>query len=220
MEQDLIAKITGMVLAAMNDRAAGKAAGIPIGISGRHIHLSAEHVGILFGSGHTLLPEKPLKQAGEFAARETVTLVGPKGVLRGVRVLGPSRSVTQVELSRTDGFTLGIAPPVRNSGDTRGSCGIVVVGDCGAVTLTEGVICAARHIHMSDEEARRFGVMEGDRVTVDVSGCRGISFGNVLIRVNPAFCLEFHIDTDEANAAGANNGDLVFLRPAGEVKYG
>lgn len=215
MDRALIEKITGLVLAAMEKKTAGQSMSIPVGISGRHIHLSAEHAGILFGTGHTLLPEKPLKQAGEFATRETVTLVGPKGVIRGVRVLGPLRSVTQVELSRTDGFSLGISPPIRDSGDIVGSCGVSVVGECGAVTLTEGVICAARHIHMSDKEAGRFGVVDGERVIVEVPGRRCVSFGNVLIRVNPSYCLEFHLDTDEANAAGIHNSELVFLRTGG-----
>ncbi|WP_425061316.1 phosphate propanoyltransferase [Sporomusa carbonis] len=185
--------------------------GIPVGVSNRHIHLSDEHTETLFGSGYTLTREKELKQVGEFAAKETVTLVGPKGVIRGVRVLGPVRKFTQVEISRTDGFSLGVIPPLRDSGSIKGSPGIVVVGPCGAVTLSEGVICAARHIHMQEEDARQFNVTDGSRVTVTVDGPRGGTFANVLVRVNPSFRLEFHIDTDEANAAGLKNGDMVKL---------
>lgn len=184
---------------------------IPVGISNRHIHLSAEHMKMLFGAEHKLTHKKALTQTGEFAAEETVTLVGPKGVLRGVRVLGPLRKVTQIELSRTDGFQLGIAVPVRDSGHIEGSPGIVVAGSAGAVTLSSGVICAARHIHMHDEDAKQFGVTDGDRVSVEIKGERGGTYHNVLVRVSPAFRLEFHIDTDEANAVNLNNGDEVEL---------
>lgn len=213
MEQKLIEQIVSQVLAAMPElnQAAKTEQGIPVGVSNRHIHLSAEHVEVLFGSGYTLTKEKDLKQINEFAAKETVTLVGPKGVMRGVRVLGPIRKTTQVEISRTDGFALGIAPPLRDSGDTKGSPGMVIVGPQGAVTLAEGVICAARHIHMEPADAKRFGVTDGDRVTVQIAGSRGGTLSNVLIRVNPNFRLEFHIDTDEANAVFLKNGDCVTL---------
>ena len=187
--------------------------GIPVGISNRHIHLSELHLEALFGSGYVLTKDKDLAQVGEFAARETVTLVGPKGVIRGVRVLGPTRGMTQVEISRTDGFNLGITPPLRDSSHIDDSPGIVVVGAQGAVKLERGVICAARHVHMHDNDARRFRVADGDRVVIKIDGPRGGTFTNVLVRVNPNFRLEFHIDLDEANAAGLNNGDLVSLMP-------
>ncbi|EGO64748.1 phosphate propanoyltransferase [Acetonema longum] len=189
--------------------------GIPVGISNRHIHLSADHLAILFGSGYSLTKVKDLKQVGEFAAKETVTLIGPKGVLQGVRILGPVRGFTQVELSRTDGFILGIAPPVRDSGDIAGSAGAVIAGPQGTVTLEEGVICAARHIHMSQEDARRYALADGERVTIAAAGGRGGSLANVLVRIQPDFRLECHLDTDEANALGLTNGDLVRLRPRG-----
>lgn len=213
MDQDIIAKVVGQVLEAIERQAPldGAVDGIPVGVSNRHIHLSAEHVGVLFGPGSSLTHQKDLKQIGEFAARETVTLIGPKGILRGVRVLGPVRNFTQIELARTDGFALGVSAPIRNSGDITGSAGLIVAGTRGAITLNEGVICAARHIHMEPEDAARWKVANGDRVSVRFGGSRGGSFDNVLIRVSPDFRLEFHIDTDEANAAALNNGDLVTI---------
>jgi propanediol utilization protein len=126
-------------------------------------------------------------------------------------VLGPVREITQIEISRTDGFSLGIKPPLRNSGDTKGSTGIVVVGSYGAVTLQEGVICATRHIHMDHEDARHFGVSDKDLVVVEFGGLRGGLFNNVLVRVHVSFRLEFHIDTDEANAFDLKSGDQVTL---------
>lgn len=182
---------------------------VPVGVSNRHIHLSASDMAVLFGDRHELTRYKELSQVGEFAAAETVTLVGPKGVLQGVRVLGPLRGTSQVELSRTDGFLLGIRPPVRDSGQIAASAGINLVGPAGALTLTQGVIIAARHIHMSDAEARSCGLRDKDRVAVETSGDRATCFRNVLVRVGPKFRREFHIDTDEANAAELNNGDLV-----------
>lgn len=213
MERKIIEQIVSQVLASLPELQQVKKAeqGIPVGVSNRHIHLSAEHLETLFGSGYTLTKDKDLKQVGEYAAKETVTLVGPKGIIRNVRVLGPVRTFTQVEISRTDGFGLGVVPPLRDSGKLDGTPGIVVVGPNGAVTLTQGVICAARHIHMDTADARVFQVADGDRVTVRVHGPRGGTFDNVLIRVHPDFRLEFHIDTDEANAAELKNGDMVTL---------
>ena len=213
MDRTMIEQIVTQVLTLLsNPEAAGEEVlGVPVGISNRHIHLSAYHVEALFGKGHTLTPKKELKQVGEFAAAETVTLIGPKGVIQGVRVLGPARKITQVEISRTDGFSLGILPLLRDSGQIVGSAGLIVVGTAGAITLSEGVICAARHIHMSNVDAQRFGVSDGDRVTAEVDGPRGCIFKNVLVRVHPSFRLEFHIDTDEANAVGLKNGDRVRL---------
>ncbi|RYD04015.1 hypothetical protein N752_16630 [Desulforamulus aquiferis] len=152
-----------------------------------------------------------MKQVGEYAAKETLTLVGPKGALRNVRVLGPVRKFTQVEISRTDGFNLGIVPPIRDSGKLEDTPGIVLVGPKGGVSLNKGVIVAARHIHMGVEDAHRYNVSDGDRVTIKINGPRGGSFDNVLVRVNPNFRLEFHIDTDEANAAALKNGDTVSI---------
>lgn len=184
---------------------------VPVGVSGRHVHLSQEHLEILFGEGYELTPMKELSQPGQFAAEETVTLVGPKNVIQRVRILGPVRSETQVEISRTDGFTLGIRPPVRQSGDIAGSAGITIVGPAGCVTIKEGVIVAQRHIHMSPADAERFGLADKDTVSVRVDNERGLIFTNVLVRVRDDFALDFHIDTDEANAALLNNGDEVTM---------
>jgi len=184
---------------------------IPVGVSNRHVHLSRDHEEILFGKGRSLTKMREL-QPGQFAARETVTLVGPKGVLEKVRVLGPSRNQTQVEISLTDGYKLGLKPPVRDSGDLKGSEGIAIVGPEGVIKLKEGVICAARHIHMTPQDAATWDVKDGDRVDVEVKGVRGLVFKNVLIRVSPKYRLEMHIDTDEANASGLKTGDTVEIK--------
>jgi putative phosphotransacetylase len=181
---------------------------IPIAASNRHIHLSPEHVDRLFGKGHQLNKLKDLSQPNQFAAKETVTLIGPKGKIQNVRVLGPARGSTQVEVSLFDGFTLGVKPPIRNSGDIKGSEAITIQGPRGQVTINEGLICAARHIHMHTSDGESFGVSDGDRVQVKVEGERGVIFSNVLIRVSPKYKLEMHIDIDEANAANIKNGQL------------
>ncbi len=175
---------------------------IPIAVSARHIHLSREAVDALFGEGHELTPDKPLSQPGQYSCKETLNVIGPKRQLEGVRVLGPVRSKSQVEISRTDEFYLGVDAPVRDSGDVGSSPGITLEGPAGKLTLHEGLICARRHIHMAPEDAKRFGVEDGDvvDVAVDTSG-RDLVFGDVLIRVSPKYMLEMHIDTDEANAA-------------------
>jgi acetate kinase len=175
---------------------------VPIAVSARHIHLTQEHVEALFGPGHTLTVKKPLTQPGQFAAEERVTLIGPKRSIPKVRVLGPIRGKTQVEIARTDEFTLGIDAPVRRSGDLDNTPGITLEGPYGRVTLKQGVICAWRHIHMTPEDADRFGVEHRDivDVAVDTQG-RDLTFGDVMVRVSPKYALEMHIDTDEANAA-------------------
>jgi putative phosphotransacetylase len=186
---------------------------VPAAVSNRHIHLSEHHCQSLFG-GKPLTCLHDLSQPGEFAARETVTLVGPKGVLEGVRVLGPLRQATQVELSRTDSFRLGVTPPVRESGNHEGSVGVAVVGPCGTVWLERGVILARRHIHMTPADAERFGVTDRQVVAVRLGGERSITLGAVLVRVSPHYRLELHVDTDEANAGLIKNGDLVeLIRP-------
>ncbi len=213
MEQVLIEEIVQQVVAvlAQSPVAAEVDRRIPVGVSSRHIHLSAEHLAILFGCGYALARKKDLAQTGQFAAEETVTLVGPKGVLTGIRVLGPLRKETQVELALTDGFRIGLRPPLRDSGDIKGSSGVVVVGPCGAVTLTEGVICATRHIHMDCDDAKFYGVADNDYVTAVIDGPRGACLNRVLVRVRSDFRLEFHIDTDEANAVCLKSGDKVTL---------
>jgi putative phosphotransacetylase len=181
---------------------------VPIAASNRHIHLSPQHVERLFGRGYKLTKLKDLSQPGQFAAQETVTLLGPKGKIPNVRVLGPARGSTQVEVSLFDGFTLGVKPPIRNSGDITGSESITIQGPRGQITINEGLICAARHIHMNTNDGAAFGVQDGDLVQVKVDGVRGVIFSNVLIRVSPKYKLEMHIDLDEANAAGIRNGQL------------
>jgi acetate kinase len=191
----------------------GGAQRIPVAVSARHIHLTRASVEALFGEGYQLTPKKPLSQPGQFACEETLTVVGPKRSLEGVRILGPERPENQVEISRTDEFYLGVDAPIRDSGDVAHSPGVTLIGPKGALTLGEGLICARRHIHMTPEDAERFGVENGDvvDVAVDTEG-RDLVFGDVLIRVSPKYRLEMHIDTDEANAAeitGAMEGALV-----------
>lgn len=175
---------------------------IPIAVSARHVHLTQEVVEALFGDGYQLTEFKPLSQPGQFAANECVSLIGPKNRIDKVRVLGPVRSASQVEISRTDEFFLGIDAPVRASGQVANSPGIKLIGPKGEYTLREGVICAWRHIHMTPEDAAQFGVADKDVVSVEVENQeRSLTFGNVLVRVSPDYRLEMHIDTDEANAA-------------------
>jgi putative phosphotransacetylase len=181
---------------------------IPVGVSNRHVHLTAKHFQILFGDEQGMTEFKPLSQPGQFAARETVTVVGPPGVIRNVRILGPFRGQTQVEISRTDGFTLGIHPPVRLSGSINGTPGVTLVGPAGAVTIQEGLIVAKNHVHLSVEDARRFDIKQGDTLILGSSG-RAVIFQDVVVRVKETYCLDFHIDQDEANAAGLSNGDNV-----------
>ncbi|MFC4811207.1 phosphate propanoyltransferase [Paenibacillus sp. GCM10023250] len=180
---------------------------VPVGVSARHIHLSPPHLEQLFGAGAELSVLKPLSQPGQFAANETVEVVGPKGSFAKVRILGPVRKRTQLEISRTDAFALGVNPPVRESGDTAGSAGITIKGPAGEVTIEEGVIVAARHIHFHTSDAERWGISDKQKLSVRFGGERGVIFENVVARVSPDFALDMHIDTDEANAAGAKTGD-------------
>ena len=184
---------------------------IPVGISARHVHVSKEDLELLFGPGHELTSIKDLSQPGQFAADERVTLVGPKGVIQKVRILGPTRKATQVEISRTDCYALGVLAPVRESGDIDGTPGIVIVGPYGPVKIKQGVIVAKRHIHFTTEDAKEFGVKDGQRVMVKTQGERPLVFDDVVARVRDDFALDLHLDTDEANAAGLNQGDMVTL---------
>ena len=190
-----------------SDADAVGAGNIPIAISARHIHLTREAIEALFGPGHALTPHKPLSQPGQFSCEERLTIVGPRHSIEGVRVLGPERGRCQVEISRTDEFHLGVDAPVRNSGDVKGTPSVTLVGPAGSLTLTEGLICARRHIHMHPDDAERFGVSKGDVVEVHVdSEGRDLVFGDVLVRVKDSYRLEMHIDTDEANAAEITRG--------------
>lgn len=194
---------------------------IPIAISARHVHLDRKAMDTLFGEGSELTPYKPLSQPGQFAAEERVTLVGPRGRIEGVRVLGPLRPACQVEVSRTDEFKLGVDAPIRRSGQVKGSAPITLEGPKGTVHLDEGLICAWRHIHMTTADAEAYGVKDGDMVEVTVSGGpRDLTFGDVLVRVKDSYALEMHIDTDEANAAELSRGatgELVYTAPDANV---
>lgn len=182
---------------------------LPIALSNRHIHLNKKDVETLFGEGYELTKTKDLSQPGQYACEEKVDLVGPKRTIKGVRILGPTRPESQVEVSMSDTITLGITPVVRNSGDTEGTPGVKLVGPNGEVDLEKGVIVAARHIHMDNDDAKEFGVVDKDVVKVKVGGLRGLTFDNVLVRVNQTYALDMHVDIEEGNAAGVRNGDLV-----------
>jgi putative phosphotransacetylase len=181
---------------------------VPIFISARHVHLKKEDVKALFGDDYLLQKDHDIGQKGQFACKETVTLVGPKGEIEEVRILGPERNETQVKISKTDGIRLGITPPLKLSGELENTPGIKIVGHRGFINLRTGVIEAKRHIHMSTNDALDFNVKNGDIVMVEVDGERGIIFDDVVVRVDENFVLEMHIDTDEANAADIQNGEL------------
>ena len=184
---------------------------IPIEVSAHHIHLSKQEIESLFGPEYKLTKRSDLSQQGQFACEETVNLIGPKGRVERVRVLGPMRKQSQIEISMTEEFTLGIKAPIRPSGDLEGSPGIVMEGLEGTCEISQGVICALRHIHMAPDDALSFGVRDGDIVMVTVRGERTLTFGDVLVRVDPDFRLSMHIDTDEANAANIRTGILGYL---------
>lgn len=183
---------------------------LPIALSNKHVHLSQADVDALFGEGYQLTPFKPLSQPGQYACEEKVTVVGPKGQ-QTMRVLGPVRPESQVEVSLADARGLGLSVPVRQSGDIDGTPAFKLVGPNGEVECEKGIIVAARHIHMSLEDAEKFGVKDKDVVSVKTEGLRGLTFHNVLVRASEKFALEMHVDIEEGNAAGVKNGDLVEL---------
>ena len=174
--------------------------------SGRHVHVTKEQAKILFG--HPLTSKRPLSQPGQYLAKERVTVVGPKGEFQNVAVLGPERGEAQVEISLTDGRTLGIAPPVRPSGDIKGSPGVTLVGPEGTVEIAQGVIAAQRHIHITPEDARHMGVKDKQLVKLQVFTSRPVIFEDVLVRVSKDYATFVHLDYDEANACGFQPGDL------------
>jgi acetate kinase len=184
---------------------------IPIGVSAHHLHLTQPHVEALFGPGHTLTWHADLTQPGQYACKEQVNLIGPKGRIDRVRVLGPVRPESQVEIARTEEFKLGIDAPIRLSGDLQGTPGIVLEGPAGQVKIDHGVICAMRHIHMSPTDAMEFALRDRDVVRIRTSGDRSLVFGDVVVRVHPDFRLDMHIDTDEANAAEVGVGALGYV---------
>lgn len=182
---------------------------LPIALSNRHIHLSKEDLDKLFGHGYELTKFKDLSQPGQYACEEKVEIVGPKGSIKNVRILGPTRGSTQIEISITDAYTLGIEPVIKNSGDLANTPGAKIIGPKGEIEIKEGVIVAARHIHMHTTDGEEFGVKDKDVVNVKTKGPRGLIFENVLVRVHPEFALEMHVDIEEGNAAGVKNGDIV-----------
>lgn len=184
---------------------------VPIAVSNRHVHLSQEDIEKLFGKEYELTKIRELSQPKQYVCKEKITVVGPKGKIEGIRVLGPPRVKTQVEISKTDSFVLGVRPPVRMSGDLEGTMNIKLIGPKGEVEIKEGLIIAARHLHLSEEEAKWYGVKNGEKVKVKKAGERGIIFSEVIARVGDRHSLEVHIDTDEANAAEIKNGELVLL---------
>ena len=184
---------------------------VPLEASGRHVHLTKEQALALFG--HSLTPERPLSQPGQYLSRERVTLVGPKGELQKVAVLGPERKEAQVEISLTDGRILGIQPPVRLSGDVADSPGCILEGPHGRILLDQGVMAARRHIHLTPEEAARFGVRDKQVVRLQTFTDRPLIFDDTVVRVHPEFSAAVHLDFDEANACGFRTGDLGRILP-------
>ena len=184
---------------------------VPLEASGRHVHVTQQQAEILFG--HDLTPERELSQPGQYLAKERVTVQGPRGEFSGVAVLGPARKEAQVEISLTDGKILGIQPPVRLSGDVKDSPGCTLAGPRGQVQLGQGVICARRHIHLTPEEACRFGVSDKQTVRLQTFTERPVVFEDVVVRVHPEFAGTVHLDYDEANACGFQKGDWGRILP-------
>jgi len=179
---------------------------VPLEASGRHVHVTKEQAMALFG--HGLTPERPLSQPGQYLAKERVTVIGPKGGLRNVAVLGPERKEAQVEISLTDERSLGVQAPVRLSGDVKGSPGCTLVGPNGRVELDRGIIAAQRHIHLTPEDGKRFGVADKQVVRLQTFTDRPVVFEDVVVRISPDFAAAVHLDYDEANACGFKKGDL------------
>lgn len=214
MGTDHVELITRMVIEAMNKKEEEKSSKgfvVPVGVSARHVHLTQEHVEVLFGPGYHLTRKKGL-MGGQFASNEVVTIVGLKlRAIENVRILGPVRKASQVEISATDAIKLGVKAPIRESGNIAGSAPIAIVGPKGVLYLKEGCIVAMRHIHMSPKDAQAAGVKDGDIVSVKADNERGTIFNQVKIRVDESFTLEMHIDTDEGNAAKIGTGSTVTI---------
>jgi len=211
-ENDLIENITKLVVTELQNRglfAIEQKSFVPVSISARHLHLQEEHVELLFGKGYQLTRFKEISQPGQYACNEKVTLKGPKGLIENVRVLGPLRKLTQIEISRTDARKLGLTPPVRNSGNIASSAPITLVGPEGTINLAEGCIIADRHIHMTPQDALDFDVTNGQKVSVLVEGDKGGIMGQVTIRINERYALDMHIDTDDANAFNLNGNEML-----------
>ncbi|MFV0518180.1 MAG: phosphate propanoyltransferase [Aminipila sp.] len=203
--EEIIRMITKLVI----EELSAKSISIPIGISNRHVHLDRNDMDILFGTGSELTRKKDLKQPGQYASEEVVILKGPKGQLENVRVLGPLRADTQIEVSMSDTFVLGVKAPVRESGNLEGTPGIEVIGPNGSLVKSQGTIVAGRHIHMPTKTAKILGLKNKDLVNVEVGNERGAILKNVLLRVSDKDALEMHLDTDEANAVNVKNNETV-----------
>lgn len=211
MNEKLVELVTEQVVKMLKDNTADEKqdGGIKVGVSARHVHLSQADLETLFGKGHELTPKKRL-MGDQFAAEECVTLVSPSlRTIEGVRVLGPVRSHSQIEISRTDTFKLKVSPPVRPSGEIKGSAAMALVGPKGSVFLNEGTIIANRHIHMTPADAAKYGIKDNDIVDVEIENAKPTKYYNVQVRVREDFNTEMHIDTDDANAAGIKTGDTV-----------
>ena len=204
-QEQLVALVTQAVQAELQKRSRQ----VPVGISVRHIHLTRADVDKLFGYGYQLTPKKALSQPGQFACEECLDVIGPKGELKRVRILGPERSATQIELAQTDCRTIGVNAPVRSSGDTKGTPGVTLRGPLGELTVPEGVIVADRHLHMTPAQAAAFGLADGDRVQIRINGLKSGIMGGVLVRASNKCALDFHIDTDDGNAFLLKQGQLV-----------
>ncbi|MEE3808775.1 MULTISPECIES: phosphate propanoyltransferase [Lysinibacillus] len=208
MQENLVQKIVEEVLQQVlkNQSSSPHDGKIPVGVSARHVHLAQAEVEQLFGENYELTPKFELSQPGQFAAEETVVIAGPKGSIERVRILGPARSLSQVEVSWTDAMKIGLKPPLRVSGDIQGSSPVTLIGPKGSVVLNEGLIVAQAHIHMSPADSARFNVVDGQSVQIKVGGIRPIILSNVIVRVSERYRLEMHIDTDEANAGFIQQG--------------
>ncbi|EHL19660.1 hypothetical protein HMPREF9628_01349 [Peptoanaerobacter stomatis] len=185
---------------------------IPIGVSNRHVHICKKDLETLFGEGYELTKKSDLKQPGQFASNELVTIRGSKGEFENVRILGPIRNKTQVEISLTDSFRLGVKAPIKESGKLEGTPGLEIIGPKGKISVDEGTIVALRHIHMTPKEARLMNVKDGDFVDVEIFGQRRAIMSKVLVRVSDSYRLEMHLDTDEANSVSIKNGDFAVLK--------
>ena len=185
---------------------------IPIGVSNRHVHLCKKDLETLFGEGYELTKKSDLKQPVQFASNELVTIRGSKGEFENVRILGPIRNKTQVEISLTDSFRLGVKAPIKESGKLEGTPGLEIIGPKGKINVDEGTIVALRHIHMTPKDARLMNVKDGDFVDVEIFGQRRAIMSKVLVRVSDSYRLEMHLDTDEANSVSIKNGDFAILK--------
>lgn len=182
---------------------------VALGISNHHVHVTREHLNILYGENYELAPKKPLNQIGQYASEETVTIKTQKGEMNNIRILGPVRPYTQVEISKTDAIKLGLNPPLRESGDVKNSSPITIIGPKGTVELTEGCIIATRHIHITPEEAKEKGLENIKEVQVKIDGPKGGIMDHVSVKIAPNSYYEMHIDTDDANAHFLSNNDEV-----------